>query len=157
MGTNDATREKATERLGEALDEHRECMRVVAELEGCLDRPPDSPQAWLGTVRDCLLRLRHSLTEHFGEEGESWLYREVPLRRPRFAPALERLEGEHPDILKALDEVLEKTRIGAKAERHHLRELNGFVQLFTAKLRRHEAEENEILVAAALEDTGSAG
>lgn len=142
------------DRVEEVLDEHRECMKLVTALESCLERRPDPAGEWLGEVRECLSRLRGSLAEHFREETEGWLYREMPLRRPRFAPALERLEQEHPEILRALDEVAGRAAKLSDPERHHLRELSGHLHLLTARLRRHEAEENEILIAAALEETG---
>ncbi len=142
------------DRVDEVLDEHRECMKFVAALESCLDRRPEPAETWLGEVRACLARLRGSLEEHFRDETEGWLYREMPLRRPRFAPALERLEKEHPEILRALDEVSRRAAALSDPERHQLRELSGHLQLLTARLRRHEAEENEILIAAAVEETG---
>jgi hypothetical protein len=142
------------DRVEEVLDEHRECMKLVAALEACLDRRPEPAEEWLGEVRACLGSLRGSLVEHFREETEGWLYREMPLRRPRFAPALERLESEHPEILRELDEVAARAAALSDPERHHLRELSGHLHLLTARLRRHEAEENEILIAAAVEETG---
>jgi hypothetical protein len=157
MDAKDTVKVQPTEHVEEALDEHRECMMLVAELEACLDRRPEPAKEWVAAVQDCLGRLRGALSEHFKDETEGWLYREMPLRRPRFAPALERLEAEHPEILADLDVVAKKAGSLNDPERHHLRELAGHLQLLTARLRRHEAEENEILIAAAVEDTGQAG
>lgn len=154
MDAKDTVKGQAAEHVEDALDEHRECMNLVAELEGCLDRRPEPAAEWLASVTDCLKRLRGSLAEHFRDETEGWLYREMPLRRPRFAPALERLEAEHPEILQEFDGVTQKAEALTDPERHHVRELAGHLQLLTARLRRHEAEENEILIAAAVEDTG---
>lgn len=143
-----------TELVEDAFDEHRECMKLVADLENCLDRRQEPADEWLATVQDCLTQLRASLKQHFVGEVEGWLYREMPLRRPRFAATLERLEAEHPAILQELERMAAKAAALSDPERHQLRELAGHLQLFMARLRRHEAEENEILVSAVVEDTG---
>lgn len=157
MDTKETAIGRAPEPVEEVFDQHRECMKLVAELEACLDRPPEPRDSWLESVRVGLKRLRGPLEEHFRDEVEGWMYREMPLRRPRFAPALERLEAEHPGILADLDRVARRAEGLSNPEIHQIRELAGRLQLLTARLRRHEAEENEILVAASVEETGQGG
>lgn len=136
------------------LDEHRECMGLVAEIEHCLDRTPDGG-GWLDELREKLPRLAEQLERHFqGEEGQ-YLYREVPLSFPRFAARLDKLKSEHGEILEAARSTIARTRGLRGAERHELRELNARIQLLVATIRRHEAEENEILLRAYWHDVGA--
>lgn len=130
------------------LDEHRDCMQIVAEVEACLDEHPDREGEWMGRMLPKLKALAGKLRSHFREEEQASLYREVPERFPRFADRLQRLASEHSQILaRATDLVgragaLDHTRI------HELREFNAGVQMLVASLRRHEAEENEVILSA---------
>jgi len=143
-------REEATR----TLDEHRECMALVAEIERCLDRTPDA-RGWLDELRDKLPRLADKLVHHFEDEESHYLYREVPLTFPRFASTLDKLKSEHAEILDAARATIDRTRTLRSAEMHELRELNARIQLLVATIRRHEAEENEILLRAYWHDVGA--
>ncbi len=136
------------------LDEHRECMALVAEVERCLDRTPDR-ESWLAELRDKLPKLAEKLDLHFRDEETQYLYREVPLSFPRFSDRLESLKSEHRDIMAAARSAIDKAKGLGSAEMHELRELNARIQLLVATIRRHEAEENEILLRAYWHDVGA--
>ena len=59
-------------------------------------------------------------------------------------------------MLDSLDRVIEMGRTLRQPEIHELRELNAHVQLFIATIRRHEAEENEIIMGAYWDELGAA-
>lgn len=138
------------------LDEHKACLAAVGRLEACLDRPLDDASTWLGELRERLSELRAILAPHFAEEAEGYLYTEVPARAPGHAAKLDRLRAEHDTILRELDGVSAAAARRGGLERHELREINARAQLLVARIRRHEAEENEIIMSSLWDDIGAA-
>jgi iron-sulfur cluster repair protein YtfE (RIC family) len=141
--------------LEETLEQHHTCMSRVAELEEILDRHPDEEGRWIGRIRQELPLLRDTLSHHFKEEQEAALYRELPVRYPRFAERIEKLASEHDGILEAIDKVTAAAQGLQRPELHDLRELNARIQLLVATIRRHEAEENELIMSAHWDEVGT--
>jgi len=141
--------------VDEALGEHRECMQVVSEVEDCLERHLDRGGQWVDEVLAVLPRLAASLREHFEAEQEGALFRKVPLTHPQYADRLQRLEAEHDQILKRIDKVIGKAEGVDREKMYEVRELNAQVQMVVATIRRHEAEETEILMGAHWEEIGT--
>ena len=139
--------------IEEKLDDHRACMRVVAEVERCLHEPPDREGRWSGRMLEALNKLRGTLAAHFKVESGEPLFRTIPTAHPRFAGRLSRLESEHEGMLEELDQVVRQAE-GSQSRIYEQRELNGRIQLLIAKIRRHEAEENEILIEAYWDEVG---
>ncbi len=137
------------------LDEHRACMRVVSEVEECLGCQPDRDGAWVGRLQNSLTKLSRTMRAHFEAEEQEPLFRDLPATQPQFAERLARLESEHRQMLEELDAVMAKANNLLHKDRiYEQREVNGLVQLLIAKIRRHEAEENEILIEAHWDEVG---
>jgi len=139
----------------ETLAEHRDAMEVVSSVEGCLDRHPDLEGGWIGRIRDELPRLSDTLRAHFAVEQEGPLYRQLPVSHPRFADRLARLEAEHARILSSIEEVTRQAEELRDPQMYEVREFNAAVQLLVATIRRHEAEENEIILSAHWDEVGA--
>jgi hypothetical protein len=146
--------EPRSEIAGEMREEHRGCMEVVAEVERCLDCQPDREGRWVSRLLESLPRLATTLRNHFEVEQQGPLYRQLPISFPRFAQRLEQLEAEHVRILEVVDGALARARNLQSAEMYEIRELNAQVQLIVATIRRHEAEEDEILIQAHWDEVG---
>jgi len=147
--------ESAASKLAEqTLEEHGSCMKLVAEVERCLDRSPEDVQGWLADLRRALSSLKDAMHEHMKVEETGPIFRKLPERYPRLAAPLARLESEHPELERNIGEVLERAQALDNPELFDLRELNARVQLFVARLRRHEAAENEIVLEAYWDDFG---
>jgi len=155
MPEDQRTGAEETDPFKETLDDHRECMQVVSELEACLDQPPDDSNRWVARLLEHLPGLSRTMREHFKEEEGGLLYAELPYKRPRFAVRLEALREEHPRLLVEIDKVIDVTGSLHEAEVYELRELNARIQLLVARLRRHEAAENELIFEAYWEDIGA--
>lgn len=141
--------------VGETLDEHRTCMRVVTDLEGFLATPADSDGRWVEGLIERLDRLCGTLKAHFEAEQNGPLFRRLPLAKPRLAGRLNRLEKEHAEILDAGRATRERANgLEEGAAPYQLHELNARVQLLIAKIQRHESEENEIVLDAHWSDLG---
>jgi len=142
------------EMADELLVEHRGCMEVVIEVERCLDCQPDREGRWVSRLLECLPRLATTLRTHFDVEQQGPLYRKLPISFPRFADRLEHLEAEHVRILEVVDRALARARDLRTAEMYEIRELNAQIQLLVATIRRHEAEEDEIILQAHWDEVG---
>jgi hypothetical protein len=156
MATNDGKPfgDARPEIVDEIREEHRGCMEVVAEVEGCLDCRPDREGRWVSRLLESLPRLATTLRTHFEVEQQGPLYRKLPIDFPRFAHRLEQLEAEHVRILEVVDGAVARARNLAGSEMSDVRELNAQVQLVVATIRRHEAEEDEILIQAHWDEVG---
>lgn len=129
-------------------------MKLVSELENCLDRRPTDPERWVADLRDRLSRLKGALGEHFEREESGPLFRDLPVRHPRLAEPLARLEAEHPVMVEELSEALRRAETLESPEEFELRELNACAQLLVARIRRHEAAENELVIQAHWDEIG---
>ena len=138
--------------IDEAKRGHRECMEVLAEVERCVDRTPD--EAWVTDLMRCLPNLRESLQRHFTEEESGTLYDTMPMVFPHLSRRFEELRSEHPRLLENVDEILGKAEKLEAPETYELRELDAHVQLLLARIRRHEAQENELVFEAVWREVG---
>jgi uncharacterized protein YqcC (DUF446 family) len=152
--SDDKDRRADSSLVDETLLEHASCMELVSELERCLDRRPLDPERWLADVSERLTRLGVAMREHFVAEESGPLFRNLPLQHPRLADSLARLEAEHPVMLDRLDAVLERAAALRNPQDFELRELNARVQLLVARIRRHEAAENELVLEAHWDQIG---
>ena len=148
------TAEPDPPRLDATLDEHRGLMETVAALEQCLDTPPDREGRWRETLLESLTQLTDTMRCHFSAEQDGALYQEIPERFPRFAQRLRALAAEHESILADAEAALKLGRDGTGDRIYEQRQLNARVQLLVATIRRHEAEENEIILSAHWDEVG---
>lgn len=135
------------------LEEHHSCMQLVDAVEGAINVEA-AGTGWLDQLHGCLTKLSLELGAHFERETQGYLFQELPARFPRFAARLDRLGTEHSSIITGLSGLLgecDQVRSGTDQDRH---KLCGRVQLLVSTIRRHEAEENEILISAHWDDLG---
>jgi len=155
MSDGKPTEEKDQASYQGTLDEHRECMQHVVALEACLDRRPDDRELWVGALLKHLHDLIGTMREHFSAEEEGPLFSEMPLRRPRTSDRIAALKDEHPRLLAEAERIIQVADGLSEPELHELREFNSRIQLFIARLRRHEATENELIFEAYWDDYGT--
>ena len=151
----DPSGERIRETVDAARGRRRTSMQIVAEIEAIVDRPPDSGGEWVERLRDRLPELHRGLERHFALEAGEPFYTEFPTRFPRYADRVLRLQGEHERILAMSSETAERCLRFRSSEIYEHRELNAAVQLLLATIRRHEAEENEVLLSAYWDDVGT--
>jgi hypothetical protein len=152
---DEETKNTDRELVDSTLDEHRECMQIVGEVETCLDGQPDREGRWMGRLLPQLQNLAAMLRTHFCGEEQTALYQEIPVKNPQYADTLERLVGEHGQILDRVDALVQKAGQIDQTRIHELREFNAGVQLLVASIRRHEAEENEVVLNAYWQEVGA--
>lgn len=140
----------------ETKDAHHDVIHRVMALEEVLSRSPKPAVEWLAALAQELGELHDLLHAHFDDERQGELYGDLPERFPQYAPSLARLAEEHDELLARTDALLQKVEgLGSNTEVWRLRELNARGQLLAAILRRHEAEENEIVMRAYWDEIGA--
>ncbi|MCG8460377.1 MAG: hemerythrin domain-containing protein, partial [Holophagales bacterium] len=146
-----------TQRGPLAAEAHHGVMESVVALEEVLGRSLEPHRDWLEALGHSLDDLIGVLREHFDEESAGELYGELLERFPRYAHRLEQLAAEHEEILQRAEALLESTAALDRDDLqvYRLRELNAQGQLLAAILRRHEAEENEIVMRAYWNEVGT--
>jgi hypothetical protein len=150
-----AETDRESRQVEATLDDHRKAMQIVSGVEDCLDRHPDRGGEWIGNLRQELPRLLETLRCHFSAEQEGPLYRNLPISHPRFANRLRKLETEHEWILKSAEQAIARAERMDDPHLYEIREFNAELQLLVATIRRHEAEENEIILAAHWDEVGT--
>jgi hemerythrin-like domain-containing protein len=150
-----AGRPKGRQSWKELLEEHREAKRLVRALEETLDRPSDEREEWAVDVAAAVEALLANLRPHFKSEETGCLYREVPVDVPHLADRCCALASEHDELMRGFEAAIESTRDLASGGGGAPRAIEGRLRRLIATLRRHEAEENEILIAAYWDDLGA--
>ena len=154
MSDEQRTDTAKTGSMQETLEEHRACMQRVSDLEACLDCHPDDSGRWVARLLEHLPALARTMGEHFQDEERGTLFTDLSLRRPWIVTRLESLKEEHPQMLHEIEKLIDLAGNLRTAETYELRELNARIQLFVARLRRHEAAENELIFEVYWDDFG---
>ena len=121
----------------------------LAPLFELVDGATDFDAQWPVRLRACLEELLADLGRHYEAEEEGELYSSIPRAHPQFRQPLLDLVSEHDEIRATLDSILgsceEAVGDPARCEALALR-----ASLLAARVRRHEASEDVILLSAAL-------
>ena len=142
--------------VDQTLAEHQGCLQVLVEVEDCLARP-QGDGGWSAAILDRLRGLDVTLRRHFAGE-EKGLFGRLPIDHPELAPQVKKLKEEHAAILVLLLALTEKAAGPGSNKANHLsHELAAQVERLVAKVRRHEAEENELIMAAHWNTFGTSG
>ena len=135
----------------ELLSEHQGCLKLINDVEIACRR--ERNPAWAEVLHERMHRLRHALEAHFRSEEQGPLFRKVSKAYPRFADQLNRLRAEHAVLLYSFDAACVEARgVGAQGTRLALGALAMRVRAVLASLRRHEAEENEVILRVQMDD-----
>ena len=67
--------------------------------------PPGSREAWLPEARECFRRLVEHLKKHMALEEADGYLRAVRAQRPALAPEIDRLQHEHDELGRLMDQV----------------------------------------------------
>ncbi len=135
------------------LEEHRELLQEVHDLQDFLEAPRPRPASrsamkWATGLSEKLLRLHDKLVAHFRAEEESGALDELRHRHPQALDDIALLQDEHEEVLQELRIILEACMVyaqGRPVEKPHLRR-----QILDVlhKLRRHERCESDLIARA---------
>jgi hypothetical protein len=107
---------------------------------------PDEQPSFAGVVQ-ALVRLREELTRHFAEEEGGGCLDEAVSRCPSLSGDEQRITDEHPQLLAALDRLIEQARTQPPTHQTQLAIEREFDRI-CEQLRQHEQAENALLSRA---------
>lgn len=134
------------------LRSHRECMQALGELEACL-KTAESCEAGAVRLGECLERFSIALRRHFEHEERGNFYVELPTRKPRLADRIAACRAEHLTLLGAVDAIRAEA-VGA-ADDAARRAIALRAVALVERVRRHEADEAELMQIAVLREVGA--
>jgi hypothetical protein len=120
----------------------QELLKIRGAFQNALNAPAGSPER--RRLMEALQSLREMLVRHFEEEeGEGCLW-EAASFNTSLCGEVKKVLGEHPEMLKRLDAIIEAVKNGAKREDWGAPARQEFDQLARI-LAEHEAREAAIL------------
>jgi len=135
--------------FGDALlRAHRDLLKDLREV-GEANRAT-SPECPAGLVA-CLEGARADIVEHFRFEEENGYMASVLQAQPHLERAVRHLHDEHAQLLRALDQLIARTRSAPTLTD----DLRSEVSAWLASVRRHERSENVLVQDAFNLDLGT--
>lgn len=154
-GKEETNRVDAHAEAEAAFLEHGEISEDVAEFEKWLESGESGDAVWAGRLGEQLAPLCNTLKAHFAGEESSGLYNKVPPGAGDYSDAIERLFDEHYDMIREIESLIQSAHaITGNTFEGDRQALSRRARGIIFALRRHEAEENEILHKIYWGDTG---
>jgi hypothetical protein len=124
--------------------DHRRLQETITDIEEQWNKfPLPRPDVILHVLQD-LEVLRSELSQHFENEEAGGCLEEAISRHPSLGPDANRLEHEHPLLLRQLDALISKLK-GMAKPLQDLQIARGDFDEFAKRLRDHESAECRIL------------
>ena len=137
------------------LEEHERVIEVVARLEAWVAPKVPRDNAWPGELCRRAGAVLEQLKIHFSGDAESSVFRELATTAPHLIGKLTALGTEHAEILKNFRDIAECAAGADVRNEVRVNRLTVQSRKTIATLRRHEAEENEIILQSIWEDLGA--
>ncbi|MBX3127958.1 MAG: hemerythrin domain-containing protein [Polyangiaceae bacterium] len=135
------------------LDEHRGLTLTVNRVDDWVTSDEHFGPEWAPELTRRVSALVEQLRMHFSGEPESNLFNEIREKTPHLSGRLSALALEHSEILKAFRDVVEGAKSLSAGPQSPAR-LALMTRRAISILRRHEAEENELIMRAFWDDMG---
>lgn len=126
------------------LTEHQRLHALLDDARSTIAQTRADGKNQSSEVVQVLRQIRGELQQHFTEEEEGGCLDEAVSRLPRLAAEVDRIEAEHPDLLRRLDRLIEMASDSEKMTKDRPlfdQELNNFYQ----GIHAHEGAENRLL------------
>jgi hypothetical protein len=124
------------------LAEHRRLDDLLQKVRDSIVATGETGRLPMADVVPMLRSVREELERHFAEEEEGGCLDEAVSRLPKLAAEANRIETEHPDLLRQLDALI---KTASDRETHAPDALEEPFRKLHQQLRRHEAAENKLL------------
>lgn len=148
--------------LKDALQEHKELREIVSQIEAFLQLPrPTIGQkgyhTWASDLAGRLVGLHDKLFRHFRSEEEGGLLEELSRLHPRASGKIEKLGGEHSEILEGLRKVMSAALRYSEGKEPEDPRLRQRVRRILEQASRHEKVETDMIQELIYSDLGVAG
>ena len=127
------------------LAEHRRLHKMLRLARAAILQSggPDRDATAADIVR-VLRRIQAELVRHFAEEEGGGCLEEAVSRCPRLSTQARRIEAEHPDLLRGIDDLISQLSGGELNPQDRMAMERAFLDLCD-RLHTHEAAENDLL------------
>lgn len=130
----------------QVLEEHRELRRKKDRLREYLREPRPEAGAtgahtWAAGLARQLVTLHDELFRHFRFEDEGGMVEEIKTRHPRATAEVDRLVGEHPEMLREVRDLMNEALTYSEGREPEDPSLRHRVTVFLNRLERHECQE----------------
>lgn len=136
------------------LEEHRELIRHVSELDDWAAPNTARERGWGNELGRRAAEVTERLKMHFAGDAEGTFFADVAQQSPHLIGKLTSLTAEHAEILKEFRQVAESATALDPADSMAATRVAMQARRAVATLRRHEAEENELIFSAFWDDLG---
>lgn len=144
----------------QVLAEHRELRTLLTHLEGYTAQPRpeignDGFHRWAADLSKHLVELHDKLFRHFRFETSSGVFDELVKIHPRGAKPLQELQGQHPQLLREVRELVHSSLSYSQGEEPANPRLRRRLGEILTHLRNHEDCESELLTRLLGRDIGA--
>jgi len=128
------------------LTEHRRLDQLVRRTISALPSWEElDSQDWLPRTTNGLVAIRTELAHHFRDEEQGGCLEEAVARCPQLSAQVQKIEGEHEEILTRLNELIDRCQCGRKPTPQQSQAIEQELRQIVRDLRVHEALENRIM------------
>jgi len=143
----------------QVLEEHRELRRKKDRLRDYLEQPRPEPgtagaHTWAAGLARQLVTFHDELFRHFRFEDEGGMVEEIRTRHPRATADVERLVGEHPELLRRVRKLMNEVLTYSEGRAPEDPSLRRRVTALLNRLERHECEETCMIHDLEVQDLG---
>jgi hypothetical protein len=145
----------------QVLEEHEHLRELIADLKTFLEAPrPEvgvkGAHTWSSELSQRLVTLHDELFRHFRFEEEGGMVEELSVAHPRFADRIDEVVSEHPQMLKAVRNIMVDALSYSEGEKPEDPQLRRRVLAVLDQLSEHERKETDLIQRAEYRDTGAA-
>jgi len=128
------------------LSEHQRLEQLIRRTLSALPSWEElDSQEWLPRMTNGLVAIRTELAHHFRDEEQGGCLEEAVARCPQLSTEVERIEGQHEEILLRLSELVDRCQCAGKLTPQQLFALEQELRQNVRDLQVHEALENRIM------------
>lgn len=128
------------------LAEHRRLDQLVHKTSLALPSWEElDSQDWLPRMTNGLVAIRTELAHHFHDEEQGGCLEEAVARCPQLSAEVQKIEGEHEEILSRLSELIDRCQRANKPTPQQSLAIEQELRQIVRELRGHEALENRIM------------
>ena len=141
------------------LEEHRQLRLMIAELRKFLRQPrpmvgEQGAHTWASELAKWLVKLHDGLFRHFRYEEQSGMAEDITLRHPRTSNEVDRLMGEHPQILAEIRQLMAEALDYSEGTAPEDPALRARLETVLDQLAEHECAETKLIQLSELLEVG---
>jgi len=137
-----------------AMEEHKEIRAILTRLHAALRCGEETPVSSFGDLCEMVAELSTHLRAHFAIEEDGGFMTPVLEERPNAVDTVDRLKGEHEEILDQCDEI-QRILQSSSASSDQVDGICERLRSLIEQLHEHERLEDELIQSVFVDDMGT--